>query len=460
MKSVDLINRLFSFLPNNQKYYLANRFNNIPNRLIYGATFKTEYEKIEQSEKLSFDEIQTIQFNKLKTVINNAYNYTKYYNKSFELNNISPEIIKSPEDIDKIPTTEKSIIRNNIDELKPNNKRYYLHSNTGGTASSPFFFPESLSSKIKERAYLARFYNWHGISEYDSKISLKSAYFSSGSNCYYNPFLKSIVFPVSEISQGRMLDISHTVNCIKPLAISNSYPSLAYIYARYINNGFIDNPRSIKKIFCSSETLFAYQTKEIEKAFGCKPVDHYGQNERVSLIQQCKDYQYHIIPEYGFTEIVDENGCKLVNEGEIGEIVGTSFINDAFPLIRYRTGDYAVVGPKGVCTCGLPYQRIQSIEGRHGDFLKLKNGTTISPTSLEFVTDKVENINDIQLIQKDYDTVEILLVPSERFDKNNEHLIVDQLSIATNYSLNFNLTLVDNIKRPRNMKKRFVISNI
>ena len=460
MISVDFANKLFSFLPKNQKISLANIFNNIPNSLIYGNTYKNELKKLLSSEQLSIEEINSIQFSNFKTSITNAYKHTQFYSDLYKLYKIIPDDIKCPDDINIIPTTDKKTIRVNLDDLLQKNKRFYLKSNTGGTTSSPLSFPESLSSKIKERAYLARFYQWHGISEYAKKISLKSAYNISGSRWFYNPFLKSFIFPVSDISINSMLNISLVINTIKPTAITNSYPSLVYMYARYINKGLIEKPSSIKNIFCSSETLFEYQIHEIKKAFGCRPVDHYGQNERISLIQQCKDYQYHIIPEYGYTEIVDKNGRRLLQEGEIGEIVGTSFLNEAFPLIRYRTGDYAVVGPEKPCNCGLPYQRIRSIEGRYGDFIKLNNGTSISPTSLEFVTDKVGNINDIQLIQNDYNTVDILVVPDKLFDENCKRLIVDKLTTATDHKLNFKLVLVDYIKRPRNMKKRFVISNI
>ena len=61
-------------------------------------------------------------------------------------------------------------------------------------------------------------------------------------------------------------------------------------------------------------------------------------SERVALGGECeKNSTYHLMPDYGLVELIKEDGSQCREEGEEGEIVGTSFFNFSMPLIRYKT---------------------------------------------------------------------------------------------------------------------------
>ena len=51
----------------------------------------------------------------------------------------------------------------------------------------------------------------------------------------------------------------------------------------------------------------------------------------------------HICEDYFIPEIVDPDTFEPVPDGQIAELVYTSFAKEAFPLIRYRTKDITYI---------------------------------------------------------------------------------------------------------------------
>jgi uncharacterized protein YqfA (UPF0365 family) len=52
--------------------------------------------------------------------------------------------------------------------------------------------------------------------------------------------------------------------------------------------------------------------------------------------------------------------------------------NLSFPMIRYQIGDLGIWAGPGPCSCGLPFPRLQSIQGREDDMLMTADGTFLS----------------------------------------------------------------------------------
>src|SRR2546422_7938101 len=86
-------------------------------------------------------------------------------------------------------------------------------------------------------------------------------------------------------------------------------------------------------------------------SFGCRVHDSYGSAEMVALVTECDRGRLHVSPEVGVVEVLRDG--RPVGPGEAGELVCTGLLNEAMPLIRYRTGDVAVQG-SGPCPCGRP----------------------------------------------------------------------------------------------------------
>jgi len=109
---------------------------------------------------------------------------------------------------------------------------------------------------------------------------------------------------------------------------------------------------------------------------------HYGHSEMVVLAGFC-EYEdiYHVLPQYGYAELIGSNEQLITKPGQIGEIVGTSFIMDSTPFIRYRTREFAVLTGWGCPACGLPYQVWERLEGRAQEFFVPRGGRYVSVTA-------------------------------------------------------------------------------
>jgi phenylacetate-CoA ligase len=109
-------------------------------------------------------------------------------------------------------------------------------------------------------------------------------------------------------------------------------------------------------------------------------------------------------------EVLDEAG-QPVSEGNIGEVVGTTFGVEAMPLIRYRTGDCAalITGP---CSCGRSTPRLGPIVGRKNQKLKFK-GTSLFPSTLQAVLEEAEGVETFVIVARSEnhlsDSIEVLV---------------------------------------------------
>lgn len=114
----------------------------------------------------------------------------------------------------------------------------------------------------------------------------------------------------------------------------------------------------------SSENLYDWQNKLIVEALKITPFGLYGQTERLAMAAYCEyNNKYHIVPEYGIVELIDENGQIITTPNQVGEIVATGFGNYAMPFIRYRTGDLASFS-SNKCICGRSHRILSRIDGR------------------------------------------------------------------------------------------------
>jgi len=93
------------------------------------------------------------------------------------------------------------------------------------------------------------------------------------------------------------------------------------------------------------------------------------------------DDRYFFWPQYGYFELVDADGNVIERPGELGEIVGTGFDNDVMPLVRYRTGDMAMLSDRPhPLLPGFP--AVERVEGRIQEFIVCEGGRVVGLNAL------------------------------------------------------------------------------
>jgi phenylacetate-CoA ligase len=98
-------------------------------------------------------------------------------------------------------------------------------------------------------------------------------------------------------------------------------------------------------------------------------------------------------------EVLDDSGQSLP-AGREGNLVVTSLVNRAMPLIRYLTGDRGTLLPES-CRCGCSSPLLGIVTGRIGDVLVLNGGQRISPYALTCALERVDGMLRYQVSQLD-----------------------------------------------------------
>jgi len=188
-----------------------------------------------------------------------------------------------------------------------------------------------------------------------------------------------------------------------------SYPSLAMEFLEYlVRHGAT---MKLKGIMLGSEGITDQQLIDLTNFFRCPIIRWYGQSEKVVLAYSINNGDmFKVFTSYGFPDVIGHpSGC--------GELIGTTFINKALPLIKYRTGDYGRILSRGD---GL---WIQEIQGRWGkDFIYLDEKKRIPTTAINIHSAIQSQILFYQLIQNEYGKLHILILPKKGTSKSAEEI--------------------------------------
>lgn len=153
------------------------------------------------------------------------------------------------------------------------------------------------------------------------------------------------------------------------------------------------------------------ETRELcNDVFGAPLIDQYGADEIGQIACQCPVCgAYHINAEVVLVEVINEAGA-LVEPGETGRVVLTNFYNYAMPLIRYEIGDFATACEPGhACQIQLP--ALERIVGRYRNTFPLADGRVLFPNVPMDGFRKFIGFSQIQIVQTDYDKIEVRYVP-------------------------------------------------
>jgi phenylacetate-CoA ligase len=182
-------------------------------------------------------------------------------------------------------------------------------------------------------------------------------------------------------------------------------PDFIYGYADAINDisKFIlkNNIRlqvpNLKKIICSAQKL---DNREIiEKAFGCKVIDHYGSREVETIAIEDENYVMHSSDDFVIVELDDKN-----------EIILTPLESYGMPLLRYKNGDIGFL-KENTKNSDYPFNEFNIKVGRSVEILRSRDGKKVYSGKINRqIADKKLNIGEFQLVQRSLDEVQLNIV--------------------------------------------------
>lgn len=371
-------------------------------------------------ETMPQDQLRTLQSERLIKQVRHVYDNVPIYRAKMEAKGLTPDDIKSIEDLHKLPFVTKSDLREGYPYgllATPLKDCVRIHSTSGTTGRRVVAFYTQHDIDLWEdccaRAIMAA-----GATDEDiCHISYGYGLFTGGAGFHGGSHKAGCTtLPMSSGNTDRQLqfmcDLGSTILCCTP--------SYAAFLAETINERGLRDQIKLKAGIFGAEAWSEEMRHNIQDKLGIKAYDIYGLTELsgpgVAYECSCQNGM-HICEDHFIVETIDPETEEVLPDGSKGELVFTSITKEAFPLLRYRTRDICVLD-RTPCPCGRTHVRMAKPMGRSDDMLIVR-GVNVFPSQIEEVLLKVSGSDitpNYQIIvdrENNTDTLDINVEMSE-----------------------------------------------
>jgi len=451
MKSIEIIRK---FIGSN---YVLDRvarevFERLPlrlrYRLYYGKTFLYWSAFLRESEYWDKEKLEAFQIEQLKALLEHAAQNVPYYKKLFVDYGFKPERLQCLDDIKTLPYLTKEMVRDRANDFVATTvpKEDLIKTTTGGSTGIPLVIYKTRESRESSQAFLLNLLSRVGYSP-KKKVAFfqwRDINMGNRKNMDFLRYGNKLVLSAANINNNEWMHKYYgMIMRFKPEFISG-YVTIVLALAFFIKEQGLSPFNYMKAAFAYAETLYPWQRRIIEEAFGTRVFTSYGMYEGVIFGGECEhSNQYHIYPQYGITEFVDIDGGNK-------EIAGSGFGNYAMPLIRYRTMDIGVKGAEKCDKCNSNYPLIATIGGRIKEFLVNKDGRIFYTAMAGIDTDIFKNVKQFQFYQDEPGIACLKIVKRSTYSDSDTLLIEKEINKRFNTpesGIEIKIVFVDNIER-------------
>ena len=338
-------------------------------------------------ETASVETIKAIQNEKLVKQVKHVYENVKYYRDLMDKKGVTPDDIKSIDDLHKLPFLTKADLRDAYPygllgtDLK---NCVRIHSTSGTTGKRVVAFYTQADIDLWEDCCARAIVAAGGTSEDVCQVAYGYGLFTGGFGLNGgSQKVGCLTLPMSSGNTERqiqfMQDLKSTIICCTP-----SYA--AYIGETLKEMGISPDELALKAGIFGAEPWTEEMRRDIEKSLGIKAYDIFGLTESTGpgVAFECEEQTgMHINEDHFLAEIIDPETGEVLPEGSKGELVFTNLDKEGFPLLRYRTRDICVLSRKK-CSCGRTLIKMAKPMGRSDDMLIIR-GVNVFPSQIETV---------------------------------------------------------------------------
>ncbi len=413
-------------------------------------------------ETLPRERLVEIELKRFRELLRWAKERTPFYRK--KLHGIEPEDIRTLQDVERVPMTEKDELRAAQQEKEiplygdllavPTDNLSIFHQ-TSGTTGKPVYFPDTYES-------------WQWVVEVWCYILFAAGF--RPTDRVFLPFVYNVYIAFwqghyaaeklgCEVVPGGGLETKARIQKImdvKATALMNT-PTYGLHMAEVAREMGLEPPRDlcIKKMICAGEPMPEPARLRLEKDWGADVYDHIGGTEPGGWAGMCSEKRgLHVIEPHFLLEMVDlETMSKPIPPGVKGVAVITSLCRRCIPLIRFNLKDVMMVMEEP-CPCGRTSIRVDQIGGRVDDLRKIR-GVFFSPSRVEeIIRAEFPEVVEFEILLTQEGIMPVLTLriegdPSvgESQQKDLTRRIREQLKIKTN--LTFEMESVKSGGLPR-----------
>ncbi|HIV67459.1 MAG TPA: phenylacetate--CoA ligase [Candidatus Butyricicoccus stercorigallinarum] len=383
-------------------------------------------------ETMPVEEIKKLQSERLVKQVRHVYDNVPFYRARMEEAGVKPEDIHGLEDLHKLPFVTKDDLRDQYPYgllAVPLSDCVRIQSTSGTTGRRVVAFYTQHDIDLWDECCARAIVAAGGTKDDVCHVCYGYGLFTGGPGLNGGSHkVGCLTLPMSSGNTERqvqfMTDLGSTILCCTP--------SYAAYLAESVNERGLRDKIKLKAGIFGAEAWTEEMRRDIEKNLGIKAYDIYGLTEisGPGVSFECEEQGgMHINEDHFIAEIIDPKTGEVLPEGSRGELVFTCITKEAFPLLRYRTRDIAILTRKP-CSCGRTHIRMTKPLGRSDDMMVVK-GVNVFPSQIEtvlinegypanyeLVVDRVNNSDTIEvkveMSQDMFDNLEVTIAQREK----------------------------------------------
>jgi len=417
-------------------------------------------------ETLPSEQLERLQLKKFRRIFKWAYDHSLFHRSLYDQADITPDDIRSLDDIRRVPKVEKHMMRDIQrkppfpygDALCVPLEEVTEFRQTSGTTGQPVYQPDTWQ-------------DWEWWAECWAFILWAQGY--RPRDRVFIPFGYNVFVAFwaahyaaeklgCEVVPGGVLDTQARILKIQELKATALMATPTYVL------GMADTAKSkmgidpadlgIRRITCAGEPGASIPSTKnrMETAWNAKVYDHAGATEIGAWSYECQNQSggMHVNEAFFLVEIEDLDTGEIIEEpGKRGKMIITALDRIAQPCVRFDAKDI-IEWDSAPCSCGRTFRIIKGgVVGRADDITKVK-GVLLAPSAIEEVVRGIDGLADEYevVVDKlgDVDRIKLkveLMPGKEDQSKKIESRLKDQLRLKTN--LGYRIEFYDYGKLPR-----------
>ena len=382
------------------------------------------------SETMPRAEIEQLQLERLQAMLNRLYSEVSYYRNLLDSIDLPPTGLRSLRQLGRLPFTRKETLRENYPYglfAVPLREIVRIQASSG-TTGQPVVTGYTRNDIKHWTELVARAFCAAAVTKDDVvQICLDYGLFSGGLGFHYGAEdIGATVIPASTFNPQAQLDI---MRHYKTTALVCVPTYVLRLLQTAQGQSFPPQELSLRKVVLTGEPWPEGIRDKIAHGFHAEAFDVYGVSEVMGpgISSECEARNgLHISEDHFIAEILDPATDEVLPDGEQGELVLTTITKEAFPLLRFRTGDLTVLDRRP-CTCGRTTARMRKVAGRVDNAVFVQ-GKTILPSQVEQILQSVEGVKPrFQIVVDKSGTAEELRLRVEM----DKRMFSDEMRVLT-----------------------------
>ena len=370
-----------------------------------------------KKETMPRKQIREEQTKLLKKTVKAVYKEVPFYRQKCKKLGVTPDDIKTWEDVRKLPFTTKNDLRDNMPFgmlAAPLDKFIELHASSG-TTGIPITACYTQNDLDVWSEVMARCLSMSGLTKKDIfQNPIPYGTFTGAFGFHYGAQkVGALVIPSGKGQSERQIKLMEYYGTTFISGVASYAIRLGQVATEM---GIDPKKLKVRNGLFGAEMFTPGLKKRIIDTWEMDVHDIYGLTEMCGpgVSTDCDQHDgLHLWEDHFLVECIDPKTMEPVGLEEEGELVITTLTKNGMPLLRYRTRDLARLYDQEVCECGRTHVKHSMIKGRSDDMIILR-GTNIYPGQIESVLMKHETVGgNWRMILSTENTVDMLTVELE-----------------------------------------------